>query len=153
MLNEFWALTRSRGIHHAYMVDGCPVVTRVGSIGFESRLIGKSLIGGTIVVITKDNGLMTYDVRAQNGVREIYHDSTPTKGYSSTGPILVLSTRREVIEAIPPSTYRMPREWAPEFREYTQEVLDRIGTDHPGFLIAPEVLEMFREAKGSPCVS
>ncbi len=151
MLNEFWALTRSRGIHHAHMVNGRPVVTRVGSIGFESRLIGQTLTGGTVVVITKENGLATYDTQVLDGKRTIYQ--TPTQGYSSTGPILVLSTEREVFDTIRSSPHRMPQEWASEFWEYTREVLDKIGTDHPGFIIAPEVLAIIHEAEESLCIA
>lgn len=152
MLEEFWALTRSRGIHHACMVNGKPVVTRVGSIGLKSRLIGQTLIGGSVVVITRENGLTTYDTEVKEDERRIYQDRMSTKLYSSTGPILLLTTQREVFDTIRSTPHRMPSEWATEFHEQTQEVLDRIGTDHPGFMIAPEVLEMFREAEEPHCI-
>jgi hypothetical protein len=151
MLDEFWALTRSRAIHHARMVDDRPVVTRVGSIGFRSRLVGQTLLGGTVVVITKDNGLATYDTKVEGEKEVIYQDHESMKTYSSTGPILVLTTRLNILEVITPN--RMPRVWAAEYWEHTREVLDQIGADHPGFMIAPEVLEMLHEPEDLLCVA
>lgn len=133
ILHEFFAVTLSGSLYHISdeFVDGCPSVVKIARKGESQVDIGKRLSGGKLVCLAD---------------RRIYLNDEPMPMVDCyvpgghTSPVIALFLREEdamacFLDKIEKTA--LDNDW----RDYTRATLERIGKNHPVFIISPFFLD------------
>jgi hypothetical protein len=144
ILHEFFAVTLSGSLYHISdeFVNGCPSVVKIARKG-ESRVdVGERLRSGQLVgLVGRKIVLYSEDAPLASSLKKQDPGEVSTYLWGGhTSPVVALFLREEDAMACfldKTEKTALDNDW----RDYTQAALERIGKNHPVFIISPSFLD------------